>query len=73
MLLASNWNGAAMAAELVRMWQYLPEFLDYGRFRAVCGYLGGAPWPNDNARAVARLSDSNPCFLLVKNPGKVAL
>ena len=54
-------------AELGTMWRYLPEFLDYGRFRALCTYLGGAPWPNDNVQAVNRLTINSPCFLLVKD------
>jgi hypothetical protein len=60
-------SSSSTQAELQRMWHYLPEFIDYGRFRTLGGYIGGEPWPPKSDRAVQDLSENSPCFILVKN------
>jgi len=60
-------SSSSAQAEILRMRHYLSEFIDYGRFRTLFGYIGGEPWPPSHDLAVQELSRNNPCFILEKN------
>lgn len=53
------------ARELRAMWGCMPEFVDYGRFRALCALVGLDPWPpGRTGEAVHRLSKKRPSILV---------